>query len=513
MLLHQFLEASAERLPDKIALISGKKRWTYSQIEASSNKLANAMLDQGLQRGDRVVIYLPNIYEAVIGIFATLKAGGVFVPINPSTKQDKLAYILNNCRAKGLLFPVRQLEMVREVASATPSLKFGISCGSNKSGDEEIRVKPTLLISFDEIQQNFPDHRPPNNNIDLDLAGLIYTSGTTGDPKGIMCDHNNMTFAAKSIIQYIHNTEDDIVINVLPLSFDYGLYQLLMVFRFGGTLVLELGFAYPSQILNRILAEKVTGFPGVPTIFSILVQMDLSPFDLRSLRYMTNTAAALSVNHINKIREKFPSVTLFSMYGLSETKRTLYLPPEQLDKRPGSVGIAIPGTEVWIEDELGNHLGPGEVGELVVRGRHVMRGYWDAPAETAKRYRPGILPNERVCYTGDLFKMDEEGFFYFVSRKDDIIKSRGEKVAPKEVENVIYNLKGVTEVAVIGVEDPLLGQSIKAFLVCENNNLTEAQVLSHCRNHLEDFMVPKFIEFRDSLPKNPSGKIQKSKLV
>ena len=201
------------------------------------------------------------------------------------------------------------------------------------------------------------------------------------------------------------------------------------------------------------------------------------------------------------------------MYGLTETKRTLYLPPEEIDRRPGSVGIAIPGTEVWVEGEDGRRLGPGEVGELVVRGRHVMRGYWGAPEATAERYRPGPLPGERVCHTGDLFRTDADGYFYFVGRKDDIIKSRGEKVAPKEIENVLHALPGVVAAAVVGVPDPLMGEAVKAFIVVNGAPLTETEVLAHCRRHLEDFMVPKYVEFRPELPITPSGKIKKTGLA
>jgi long-chain acyl-CoA synthetase len=258
--------------------------------------------------------------------------------------------------------------------------------------------------------------------------------------------------------------------------------------------------------------ERVTGFPGVPTVYAVLLQMDLSAYDLSSIRYLTNTAAALPPSHILRLREKFPWARLYSMYGLTETKRTLYLPPEELERRPGSVGIAIPGTEVWLVDEEGRRLGPGDTGELVVRGRHVMRGYWNAPEATAERFRPGPLPGERICYTGDLFRMDEDGFLYFVARKDDIIKSRGEKVAPKEVENVLYELPGVVEAAVIGVPDELLGQAIKAFLVVKGELLSEAQVLAHCKAHLEDFMVPRYVEFVAELPKTSSGKIKKTDL-
>jgi len=507
MLVQDFLQNSAERFPDKTALVCGDERLTYAEIEAQANRLAHALIAHGLQRGDRAALYLPNSVEAAVAIFAILKAAGIFVIVNPTTKRDKLTYILNNCQATALFTSGRNAFLAAEIHAAVPSLQFTVLSGKRATTAEK-----EASYAFDDLLAAYPHTRPPCPTIDQDLACLIYTSGSTGDPKGVVEGHNNVVFASGSIIQYLENTPDDIVINVLPLSFDYGLYQLLMVFRFGGTLVLEKSFAYPAAVLKKMEAERVTGFPGVPTIFAILLQMDLTPYDLSSLRYITNTAAALPPSHIQALREKFPWATLYSMYGLTECKRTLYLPPDQLDKRPDSVGIAIPGTEVWIEDEEGNRVGPGVVGELVIRGSHVMRGYWENPQATAERYRPGPTPGERVLYSGDLFRMDEEGYFYFVARKDDIIKSRGEKVAPKEVENVLYSIEGVVEAAVVGVPDPILGQAIKAFVVLDGAELTEKEILHHCRTHLEGFMVPQVIEFRDSLPKTSSGKIKKTDL-
>ena len=510
MLVHDFLQQNAARLPDKVALVHGGQRLTYAQIDDMANRLAHALIAQGVERGNRVAIYLPNSVEAVVGIFATLKAGGVFVIINPSTKEDKLLYILNNCRATALLAEARSLEVgcLSRVMSGAPSLKGAFIIGDCPNDS----IWPDRCHPYaDELKQSVSGP-PPRVNIDLDLACLIYTSGTTGEPKGVMSDHSNVVFAANSIISYLKNVADDIVIGLLPLSFDYGLYQLLMTFQFGGTLVLENGFTYPAAVFKRIEKERVTGFPGVPTIFAMLLQMNLSGFDLSSLRYITNTAAALPPSHIQELRLKFPGVTLYSMYGLTETKRTLYLPPEWLDEKPGSVGIAIPGTEVWIEDEAGNRLPPGQIGELVVRGRHVMRGYWEDPAATQKRFRPGAIPNERVCLSGDLFRMDKDGCLYFVGRKDDIIKTRGEKVSPKEVENALYGLKGVVEAAVVGVPDPILGQAVKAFVVVNDPAIGRDQIMAHCRSHLEELMRPKHVEFRDALPKTASGKIKKTDL-
>ncbi len=509
LLVQDFLQESAQRTPDKVALICDGQRLTYAQVDAMADRLANALRDHGVQRGDRVVIFLPNSVEAAVSIFAVLKAGAVFVVINATTKPQKLAYILNNSRATALITWDRRADVAAQMKAQVPSLKFAVLTG--KKAGERAALREDFL-AFDEIQAHYPATRPPRLCIDQDLACLIYTSGSTGEPKGVMSAHSNVVAAASSIIQYLQNVPEDIIINVLPLSFDYGLYQLLMAFKFGGTLVLERSFAYPAQILRRMEEERVTGFPGVPTIFAILLQMDLSPYDLSSLRYMTNTAAALPPSHIQQLREKFPWVTLYSMYGLTECKRVSYLPPEELDRRPASVGIPIPNSEVWIVDEEGNRLGPRQIGELVVRGAHVMRGYWEAPEATAERYRPGPLPGERVLYTGDLFWMDEDGFLYFVGRKDDIIKSRGEKVAPKEIENVLYEIPGVVEAAVIGVPDPILGEAIKAFVVLDGVTLTERDILRHCRARLEDFMVPQYVEIRDSLPKTASGKIKKTAL-
>jgi acyl-CoA synthetase (AMP-forming)/AMP-acid ligase II len=241
----------------------------------------------------------------------------------------------------------------------------------------------------------------------------------------------------------------------------------------------------------------------------MLLEMDLSTFDLSSLRYISNTAAALPPSHISQLREKFSWATLYSMYGLTECKRCTWLPPAELKNRISSVGIAIPGTEAYVVDDAGAKLPPGEVGELVIRGAHVMKGYWENPEATARALKPGPFEWEKVLYTGDLFRADDQGFLYFVGRKDDIIKTRGEKVSPKEVENALHSLPGVKEAVVIGVEDPVLGAAIKAIVVAEDTSLTTQDVIRHCARHLEDFMVPKHVEFRANLPKSDNGKIDR----
>ncbi len=463
-----------------------------------------------MRRGDRVVIFLPNSFETVVSIFAVLKAGAVFVVLNSTTKSDKLSYILNNCRASAMVTSGIKADSLSTCWTETPYLQSVFLTGASEPQANAVQSAGKKVTSFEQVRQSGNNARPVKKCIDIDLAALIYTSGSTGRPKGVMVTHLNIISAATSISTYLENTSDDIVINFLPLGFDYGLYQLLMMFKVGGTLVLHDSFTFPNVAIEKIIREKVTGFPIVPTISAILLQMDMSKYQFPNLRYISNTAAALPVEHIRKIRSLFPHVKLFSMYGLTECKRVSYLPPDQLDTRPTSVGRGMPNEEVYIVDENGDPVAPGVVGELVIRGSNVMKGYWELPEETAHCLKPGAIPGERVLYSGDLFRADEEGYLYFVGRKDDIIKTRGEKVSPREVEDVIYSLDGVAEVAVIGVPDPILGSAIKAVLtVRPGAQVTKQDVLRHCQARLEDFMVPKIVEFQASLPKTETGKISK----
>ena len=506
MRVEEFLRASAGRLPTKTALVAGKTRLTYAELDQMSDRLAGALASHGVARGDRVVIFMDNCFEAVVSIFAVLKAGAVFSPINPSTKPDKLAFVLNNCRASAIVTQARLAGVASAAMAEAPSVKLAVLAGGREAPDA-----CGCLRFEDATAAKNAAPAPKSPGIELDLAMLIYTSGSTGFPKGVMMTHQNIVAAATSITTYLESAEDDVILAVLPISFDYGLYQVLMAAKLGATLVLEKSFAFPQAILQRMSEEKVTGLPLVPTMAAIILQMrDLEPGQFPHLRYITNTAAALPPAHIARLQELFPSAKLFSMYGLTECKRCTYLPPAELATRPGSVGIAIPGTEAYVVDDHGARVGAGVVGELVIRGPHVMKGYWENAEATDKALRPGPFPWEKVLHTGDFFRADEEGFLYFVGRKDDIIKTRGEKVSPKEVENVLYALPGIHEAAVIGVAAPILGLAIKAVVaLAPDAKLTEHDVIRHCAKNLEDFMVPKSVEFRDALPKTESGKISR----
>lgn len=512
MQVEEFLELSVRRFPDKTALVCGDRRLSYGEIEVQCNRLAHALIREGLQRGDRVAVYLENSLEAVVSVFAILKAGAIFLVVNPTTKADKLLYILNNCRAAALITDSRRAAGLSHCWVQLPHLRSVVVAGKDAEDPLEGGLRP-LSLERTLQQLDLPSEPPAKGRIDIDLAALIYTSGSTGRPKGVMLTHLNIVSAATSITTYLESAPSDVILNVLPLSFDYGLYQVLMAFKVGATLVLERSFTYPYAVLEKLVSERVTGFPIVPTISAVLLQLDLTQHEFPSLRYITNTAAALPTDHIRRLRALFPHVKLYSMYGLTECKRVSYLPPDQVDVRPTSVGRGMPNEEVYVVDGEGRRVGPGVTGELVVRGSNVMKGYWELPEETAKVLKPGSYPGEKALHTGDLFRTDEEGYLYFVGRKDDIIKSRGEKVSPKEVEDVLYSLDGVAEAAVVGVPDAVLGQAIKAVITLrEGAHLTDQDLLRHCAQHLEEFAVPKFVEFRDSLPKTSSGKISKREL-
>ncbi|MCP9469212.1 MAG: acyl--CoA ligase [Nitrospira sp.] len=511
MLVEEFLEASAARLPDKVAVVAGERSITYGELDERANALAHSLVQAGIQRGDRVVICLANSIEAVLSIFGVLKAGGVFVILSASTKLEKLLYVLNQSQAAGLILPENRLSDVASQSGRMCCLKTVVATGSVATDHWKTGLRLILLDKC--VQKGDRSIPPPKRHIDVDLAALIYTSSSTGESKGVMLTHLNIRSAAASILAYLEYEQDDVVLNVLPLSFDYGLYQVLMGLKVGAQIVLEPSFAYPHVVFQRIEQKRVTVLPLVPTLIAALLETKPDLYDLTSVRCITTTGAALPTDHIRRLRERLPKAKLFSMYGLTECKRVSYLPPEELDRRPMSVGKGMPNQEIYLVDANGNRLGPGSVGELVVRGSHVMKGYWNMPEETAGVLRPGFWGDERVLFTGDWFRMDEEGYLYFIGRKDDMIKTGEKKVSPREVENVLHGMTEVAEAAVIGVPDPRLGHVVKAFVrLRESAGLTEMDVIRHCRSSLEDYMVPKVVVFVDTFPRTDSGKVDKRAL-
>jgi amino acid adenylation domain-containing protein len=511
MLLNHFLENSAQRLPEKVALVCRGQRLTYRELDERANRLANYLLAAGVHKQDRVAIWLENSAEAVIAVFAVLKAGAVFCLLNPELKAAKAHHILADSGAWGFVTTGPFWETLQAVREDLADLK----CVLLHNAQFTVSRQGPQLAGWDQVQNDFPASRPPAGSITVDLAALIYTSSTTGPAKGVMLTHLNMTTAAASITQYLRNVEEDVILSVLPLAFDYGLYQVLMAFRMGATLILEKSFLYPYPVIDLLVKERVTGFPVVPTIVSLLMQLkNLDQYAFPALRYITNTAQAISPRQIQELQRIFPQALIFSMYGLTECKRVSYLPPEEIAHRPTSVGKAMPNTETYLVDEAGRRLTtPGQIGELVVRGAHVMQGYWHLPEATAARLKPGYNAWEKHLYTGDLFKQDEEGFLYFIARKDDLIKTAGELVSPKEVEDILYEFPNLIEAAVVGKPDEVLGQAVCAYIVLrEGAQAGEQDLAGFCKSRMERFMVPKWFKIMPALPKTPTGKISKQQL-
>jgi amino acid adenylation domain-containing protein len=506
-LLHDSLLSSAARLPEKLAVVVEGKPYSYAQLLESAARLANALHARGVQRGDRVAIYMDNSWPCVVSIYAVLMAGGVFLVINPQTKADKLEFILDDSDARLLITDGHLASVFASVMTRLPKLT-GVICSGQQPAD--IRVE-----EFDTVLRDASPLVAPASAIPLDLAALIYTSGSTGNPKGVMQTHQSMRFAAGSLIEYLRLDEEQRIFCVLPVAFDYGLYQLLMAVQLGATLVLERSFTYPAQIFARMQEYQVTTFPGVPTIFALLLSAHgRSPLSFPSVTRVTNTAAALPDDFVARLRAVFPNALLYKMYGLTECKRVSYLEPELVEAKPGSVGKAIPGTEVYLLTPDGAPVLAGETGVLHVRGPHIMLGYWKQPELSAHMLKSGKLPGEQVLCTQDFFRMDADGFLYFVGRSDDIIKTRGEKVSPVEVENALHSIAGIREAAVIGVPDEALGQAIRAYVVVEPGvAISDKQIRALCLARLENFMVPKEVVIVAELPKTATGKVSKKLLL
>lgn len=510
-LLHEALIASADTCPEKNALIIGPQTVTYKRLLADALNISDLFISSGLQRGDRVALYLDNTYVTVVSLYATLFSGGVFVIMNPQIKSEKCAYILKDSGASILVTDAHLFDQLYPVRHHLETLSAFIYSGEPTNHAATILHPDALFFSEALSRDTAVHHTVPV--IPNDLAALIYTSGTTGNPKGVMMSHQAMLFATQSLSLYLRLDETHTILNVLPMAFDYGLYQLLMSIYCGGTLLLERSFAFPAKTCNLIRQHAVTVFPGVPTVFTTLIGIHRrKPLCFPSVTRVTNTAAALPPDYTNDLRTIFPNALLYRMYGLTECKRVCYLEPELADSKPTSVGKAIPGTEVFLLSPEGHPCISGEPGILHVRGPHLMMGYWNDPELSAAMLIDSSLPGERVLRTNDWFTMDEDGDLYFIGRSDDIIKTRGEKVSPVEIEDVLLSMHGLREAAVIGVPDELLGQAVKAIVSLDDTSITEAMIKKHCSGRLENFMVPKYIEIVKELPKTESGKITKKSL-
>ncbi len=502
MLLHDAFEATSLRLGEKTALICGKERVSYAGLARQVRATSALLQAHGVTKGDRVVLFLDSGPAFAAAVHATVRIGAAFVPVSPLVKPDKLAYVLKDTGASALMAHALMRHVWEPAIDRTAQRPVCIVAG----GATGARDVPWDATSEAAVVPGVAPAVDPQ-----DVAAIIYTSGSTGVPKGVVLTHHNMCTAWASVQSYLQLQESDIIGLALPPSFSYGLYFLLMGLGLGATVMVERAAAFPTAVVNGLVRESATVFPGVPTLFSaILALPGLATYDLSALRLVTNAADALPETQVRALRARLPQAALVLMYGMTECKRISYLPPEELGRRPASVGRGIPGQDHWLIDERGTRLENGGTGELVVSGHHVMRGYWNKPEETAARLKPGPGPNGVVLHTGDLFRTDADGWLYFVARKDDILKTRGEKVAPREVENVIHELAAVLECAVVGVPDAALGLALRALVQLKPGAvLTEREVIRHCLSRLEPFMVPASVAFVTQLPRTDSGKIRR----
>ena len=514
-LVHHLLQSTALKLPDKEALVHRQQRLTYAEVAQKVLSLAKGLRNCGLQKSNRLGIYLDASIPQVLSLMGISQAGGVFVTMNSLLQPEQVVHIANDCQMKGLITTAKKLSALESAIKNIPSLEFVVVVA-----DGEIPQISLPTYDFEELCSIEASGNLPDLAIEKDLAALIYTSGSTGKPKGVMLDHAQILAGSSIVSDYLKITQSDRILAVLPFSFDAGLNQLTTAFQQGSTLVL-ISFTFAREIVQTLIKEKITALAGVPTLWGLMVQprSSMAKHQFPHLRYITNTGGRMPQTVLAKLREYLPQTQIFLMYGLTEAFRSTYLPPEQLDLRPTSIGKAIPNTEILVINDDGQPCKPGEVGELVHRGPTVSLGYWGQPELTAQRLRNHPLQpaeygnSEKVCYSGDLVTMDEEGFLYFVSRRDMTIKSSGFRISPTEVEEALMASGELQAAAVIGVPDDLLGQTIKAFVVAsEGIELDTQSLLKFCAEKLPNYAIPKQIEVLDRLPQTTSGKVNYSAL-
>lgn len=507
-LLQDVLLSSLHLDPNKKAVICRDKSLSYKELNDFSDQFASSLVNLGIRSLDRVTICLENSIEAIIAIIGVLKASGIFILVSPLASFNTLNFILTDSESSVFISEFYVIDKhIDNLSQLSPK---NVICVDRERHSCRHKV---FNHSFWNLISNSNQEYSPKKCINIDVCSIIYTSGSTGKPKGVALTHLNILSALQSITAYLENTSADVILNFIPLSFDYGLYQALMSISIGGTLVLEPKFLYPYQLIGLLNKESVTALPLVPGIIAILLEYrNLKKYSFPSLRYITSTAQALPPQHLLRLSDLFPHARIYSMYGLTECKRVSFLPPEQVRVRPSSVGKAIPNTQVYLIDEHSNLISaPNKVGELVVRGSHVMKEYWNSPLETAKVLKKFSWCRDYLLLTGDLFWLDDEGFLYFVGRKDDLVKVSGEKVWPKEVESILYLLEDVLEVLVFGVSDRITGQAIHASVVLRNgSNLNAKDLIQHCGYHLEKCKIPRTINICQSLPKTINGKLAKN---
>ncbi len=514
ILLHDLPRRAAERNAARVAIRHGDEAVCYGALQRDIDAFAGGLLHLGVARGERVAIFLEKRLETVVASFGAAAAGAVFVPVNPLLKPEQVGYILRDCNVRVLITSTERWPALRTELSQCHDLRHVVLCGAQEAGG-----LPGVPAHRWSALLDAPP-RAGHRVIDNDVLAILYTSGSTGRPKGVVLSHRNMVAGAQSVASYLHNNTEDTLLAALPLSFDAGFSQLTTAFHSGACVVL-LNYLLPRDVLNALTRYRVTGLTAVPPLYIQLSQLDWPASITGHLRYFANTGGRMPRETLNALRARMPKTKPYLMYGLTEAFRSTYLPPEQVDARPDSIGKAIPNAEILVLREDGTPCAANEPGELVHRGALVGMGYWNDPDKTAERYKPlpgreaGLVMPEIAVFSGDTVRMDEEGYLYFVGRRDEMIKTSGYRVSPTEIEEVLYGTQRVGEVAAFGVEHPALGQAIVVVATPKNGaQLDDAQLLAACREHLPAYMLPARVEVREGpLPRNPNGKIDRKSIA
>lgn len=508
--LFHLLENTAERNPTKLAVIDGQRRFTWGDLREQSARLAQALLDAGLKRGDRVGIWLEKSVEALVSMTAITHAGGVFVNINPQLKSAQVSHIMRNCHVRMLIaeagfvraetVPDYAVAFVRGECEAAPG------AGQTRSLDSALASGP-LAAAVTPAKEE-------------DLGTIIYTSGSTGMPKGIMLTHHNIVVGAQIVSTYLENTADDRVLSVLPLNFDVGMNQFTCMLRMGGTLVLQRSLL-PGEILKSLREHQITGLAGVPGVWALLVQnrKSLTREPLTALRYISNTGGMIPGPHLDELKALLTHTKIFLMYGLTEAFRSTFLDPAQVSRGSACIGKAIPNTDIWVVRPDGTETNADEVGELIHRGPTVALGYWGDPEKTNSVYRPNpfappeTMGRDLVVYSGDLVRRDRDGFLYYEGRRDEQIKTQGYRVSPLEVEELVHGTGLIHECAAFGKKDEMLGQRIVVICSLKPGVTASADELRTAIAKVAPaHLVPQELHFLPEMPKNPNGKIDRSQL-
>lgn len=519
-LLQHFVEHARHRSPAAPALTAGTTSLSYEALHRDTEQFASALVGSlGLRRGERVAIYLEKRFETVIASFGATAAGGVFVPLNPLLKAEQVAYILRDCQVRVLVTSQDRLALLAEALATCPDLRHVVSVGA--TGVSAVgRVEVENWAGLMSAPRSSPGHRV----IDADMAAILYTSGSTGKPKGVVLSHRNMVAGAKSVASYLENHEGDTLLAALPLSFDAGFSQLTTAFYVGARVVL-LNYLLPRDVLKAMCSEGVTGLTAVPPLYIQLAQIEWPDAVQGTLRYFANTGGRMPAETLAQLQRRVPRAKPFLMYGLTEAFRSTYLPPDEVNRRPDSIGKAIPNAEILVLREDGTECAIDEPGELVHRGALVGMGYWNDAAKTSERYRvlptgvggreAGLQISELAVFSGDVVRRDADGFLYFIGRRDEMIKTSGYRVSPTEVEEVLYASGLVGECAAFGVEHDLLGQAIEVVVTPPAGaaEVDAAAVLSFCRDGMPAYMVPARLHpTTGPLPRNANGKIDRKLL-